>query len=157
MKKIFFYISLFVILIFLSPSKAEAASITITGGDYSGATGGSGDGMRININTAVWKTKPPGSSLTLNDLRNSPKIINSKDAAVYLSADAFVGSIIRDPKLININELKSRTERATGILESSITIDSNQLITYTYTERHPIRGIIEKINSMAMDKDLIFG
>lgn len=111
MKKIFFYISLFVILIFLSPSKAEAASITITGGDYSGATGGSGDGMRININRAEWKTKPPGSSLTLNDLRNTPVPLSYNDAAIYLSADAFVGYIVRDPKLININELKSRTKR----------------------------------------------
>lgn len=81
MKKIIMLIFVFIFLVLLSPSEAKASSITIRGGDYSGATSGEGEGMRINITTSRCTIKSPGTVLELNDLRQ-PKDIPGRSFTI---------------------------------------------------------------------------
>lgn len=157
MKKFIFLLPFIFILVILYPSsRAEAAQITITGGDHSSSGGGEGEGMRINTSRPVWKIlQPKSSSLRLNDLRN-PKTIPAGNAVAYLSAPSFIGYMVKNSSLLNLEKLRTVTDR--DIIEDKtlkISIGANQFVVYQFTKIDPIYGLRRYQGSILLEKEFV--
>lgn len=141
---------------FFPPSIAKATTITIKGGDYSSPGGGEGEGMRINTRTPSWKIIAPKSSpTTLNDLRRD-ETIPSNNAIAYLSAPAFIGYMVKDPSLLDINALREKTGRNIrddGSLK--ISIGTDQFIVYRFSVEDPVFGIRVYQDSIKLEEKFI--